>query len=555
MTPLENLKFPCADTNNVYLAVDRKTVIRNVSENAQSLVAFHPEEIIGKKLKQILIPLDPRGELIFTIDFFLKNQPCERDIFIKINHPFLALNTDEGIFLFSYSKGFKCGNVEYFLICLSCQSFNSPAVQRQLSMVRSFNSPFIVLDENHNIMQYNTLFLAMLNFPLITEIHKKNIADILSKDYKDANPFLFQKSISYIKDTASASEQPWKTLISASGMRNSFINLFIPDPRYGTSITNRGASFALKDPSAAAALILSQPINLPNHDIRIQMEMELEHGADLVIAFNHPPNKSVFFDPAYSLDLKLSQDGLVCQFLRRSAPIVTNTATRIKPGVPFILCITRIGAFFKVEINGQAKLEYADPFVIQGTASMYLYFYIWKKSMLIKSLAIMERQTLFNIEKLDTIESRYVSFRYSPDKLFSFYAEPSFFLGSNALVVHFNQKPMHIKGRSRDPVAPLLNEARKYIQDNFFRKIDFKSLAESCCISNVHFIRKFKELFGLAPKAYQTKLKLLEAQLLLKTGKYKVQEAGLMVGFDDAVNFQHVFKKHFQVPPGEFSNK
>ena len=67
---------------------------------------------------------------------------------------------------------------------------------------------------------------------------------------------------------------------------------------------------------------------------------------------------------------------------------------------------------------------------------------------------------------------------------------------------------------------------------------------------SLKLIRRFKELYGMPPKAYQTDIKLREALALLKMGKYKVQEVSGMVGFDDPANFQHLFRKHFGKSPG-----
>jgi len=75
---------------------------------------------------------------------------------------------------------------------------------------------------------------------------------------------------------------------------------------------------------------------------------------------------------------------------------------------------------------------------------------------------------------------------------------------------------------------------------------------------NMQIINTFslkKLTMSTRPKAYQMEWKLKEAGILLKSGKYKVQEVDEMVGFEDAPNFQHIFKKTFGKAPGEWAEK
>ena len=168
------------------------------------------------------------------------------------------------------------------------------------------------------------------------------------------------------------------------------------------------------------------------------------------------------------------------------------------------------------------------------------------------TFSIKIRPTLFNIDKMEREEAHVLAFKSNPHRFFRYYAEPVNALNRPALAVRFFQIPIHHEKKERDAALLLFEEARAHIKENFCRKIDLHSIAHRCCVSYVHFLRRFKELFGTSPKALQIAYRLEEAKNLLRSGKFKIREIGEMLGFDDEAHFQHLFKKYFQTSPGKF---
>lgn len=79
-----------------------------------------------------------------------------------------------------------------------------------------------------------------------------------------------------------------------------------------------------------------------------------------------------------------------------------------------------------------------------------------------------------------------------------------------------------------------------------FPNPDFKveSLSKKIYISQAYLRRKFNAQFGLSPKAYLTKRRLDEAELMLKSKLYTQKEIAQKCGFSDVKYFRFAFKKN-----------
>lgn len=74
---------------------------------------------------------------------------------------------------------------------------------------------------------------------------------------------------------------------------------------------------------------------------------------------------------------------------------------------------------------------------------------------------------------------------------------------------------------------------------------------------NYDYLRKlFKKEMGVTPLEYMTNLRMKKAETMLTamwTKDYSVSEIALLSGFDDALYFSRVFKKHFGCSPSYFA--
>lgn len=91
--------------------------------------------------------------------------------------------------------------------------------------------------------------------------------------------------------------------------------------------------------------------------------------------------------------------------------------------------------------------------------------------------------------------------------------------------------------------------ARDYIEANFCDAIPVIDMAVVANMSEYHFLRTFKTVFGISPNQYQTKLRLEKAKQLLSKGMGNVQETAYAVGYSDIHIFSKAFKRYFGLNP------
>ena len=71
-------------------------------------------------------------------------------------------------------------------------------------------------------------------------------------------------------------------------------------------------------------------------------------------------------------------------------------------------------------------------------------------------------------------------------------------------------------------------------------------------LSQSRFMYLFRERFGMAPKEYQTNLRIGNAKTLLITTRLPISEVGAMSGYSDPLYFSRVFKKHTGQSPKQY---
>jgi AraC-like DNA-binding protein len=94
-----------------------------------------------------------------------------------------------------------------------------------------------------------------------------------------------------------------------------------------------------------------------------------------------------------------------------------------------------------------------------------------------------------------------------------------------------------------------------YMSAYYGEPITLALIAEVACLSPNHFLRCYKQLFGLSPHQFLIEKRLQEAQkLLLKTDK-SVTEICFEVGFQSLGSFSWLFSKRFAISPSQFRPK
>ncbi|XPV54422.1 MAG: helix-turn-helix domain-containing protein [Halarcobacter ebronensis] len=94
----------------------------------------------------------------------------------------------------------------------------------------------------------------------------------------------------------------------------------------------------------------------------------------------------------------------------------------------------------------------------------------------------------------------------------------------------------------------IVKDTYEYIKDSIDTNFSLDSLASNVSLSKYHFLRLFKNEFGLTPHAFIVNERLNQANSLIKQG-LSISEASVKVGFNDQSHFGRNFKKYFGYSP------
>ena len=97
-----------------------------------------------------------------------------------------------------------------------------------------------------------------------------------------------------------------------------------------------------------------------------------------------------------------------------------------------------------------------------------------------------------------------------------------------------------------------MDTAASYFNENYNRDINIEEYAISRGMSVSWFIRNFKKSTGTTPMQFITSIRITNAQMLLETTNYAVNEIARIVGYDNPLYFSRLFHKQKGCSPSEY---
>lgn len=85
-------------------------------------------------------------------------------------------------------------------------------------------------------------------------------------------------------------------------------------------------------------------------------------------------------------------------------------------------------------------------------------------------------------------------------------------------------------------------KAKVLIDTNYMDKLTIDILAHEANFSKFHFVRLFKNIYGITPLQYLTNVRIKAAKDFIKSG-VTLTEASWKVGFDSVSSFMALFKE------------
>lgn len=98
-------------------------------------------------------------------------------------------------------------------------------------------------------------------------------------------------------------------------------------------------------------------------------------------------------------------------------------------------------------------------------------------------------------------------------------------------------------------------EAKKYMQNNFHKRLTVEDVANHLCLSRAYLRNIFHQYNGLSPQQYLISLRIERAKELLQIGSFSVSSIAHSVGFSDVLVFSKFFKTHTGASPSDYKKK
>lgn len=116
-------------------------------------------------------------------------------------------------------------------------------------------------------------------------------------------------------------------------------------------------------------------------------------------------------------------------------------------------------------------------------------------------------------------------------------------------VVKKLQSVRGIKAVTRRELLKKLETGKKFIEMHFCENIHVEQIAQESGISQYHFFRLFKSVYGVSPYQYIKIKKLEMAREMILKNDCPVSLVALDAGYSDLFSFSKAYKKHFGVAP------
>jgi AraC-like DNA-binding protein len=102
------------------------------------------------------------------------------------------------------------------------------------------------------------------------------------------------------------------------------------------------------------------------------------------------------------------------------------------------------------------------------------------------------------------------------------------------------------------PTERHLLRAKDFADAHYAEPIGVRAMAEAAGLSQAHFTRAFRDLFGVTPHGYLLTRRLERAAALLRNTEHSVAEVCMEVGLSSVGSFTTSFKRMFGRTPTEY---
>jgi AraC-like DNA-binding protein len=97
-------------------------------------------------------------------------------------------------------------------------------------------------------------------------------------------------------------------------------------------------------------------------------------------------------------------------------------------------------------------------------------------------------------------------------------------------------------------------DAKLFIEANYLESIDIDMIASEACVSKFHFIRLFRQMYGITPHKFLSHLRIERAKELLEEGA-TISKTCYLLGFTSLSSFNKLFRQYLDVSPSFYQQQ
>ncbi|OLQ72203.1 transcriptional regulator [Photobacterium proteolyticum] len=100
----------------------------------------------------------------------------------------------------------------------------------------------------------------------------------------------------------------------------------------------------------------------------------------------------------------------------------------------------------------------------------------------------------------------------------------------------------------------LIRQSKAFMEKYYAERVELNDLAEAAFMSRFHYVRIFKQMYGVTPRNYLKDMRISKAKQLLRQG-CSITDTCFEVGYESLTTFSSVFKKCTGYSPREFQKR
>jgi AraC-like DNA-binding protein len=116
---------------------------------------------------------------------------------------------------------------------------------------------------------------------------------------------------------------------------------------------------------------------------------------------------------------------------------------------------------------------------------------------------------------------------------------------------NYNEDLNSLRNNVKKEIYRQLNKAKSFIDSNFTYHVNLNLIAGEAILSKYHFLRLFKQVFGVTPGQYLIEKRLNYAKYLIIRTKKPITDICYISGFENLSYFSRCFRKRFGISPSD----